>query len=82
MMLDKTTDIYFLVDDLLKKMKHREDSRRRFSDAEIFTLILVSCLYFSHNIEKARSYFLSIGFSPLCWRKGGGPPLVPGQITF
>ena len=58
-MLDKVTAIYVVVDDLLKKMEHREDSRRRFSDAEMFTVILVSCLYFGGNIEKARGYFLS-----------------------
>jgi hypothetical protein len=60
MMLDKVTAIYVLVDDLLKKMQHQEDSRRRFSDAEMLTLVLVSCLYFSGNIEKARGYFLSL----------------------
>ncbi len=59
MMLDKVTAIYVLVDDLLKKMEHKEDSRRKFSDAEMFTLIIVSCLYFSGNIEKTRGYFLS-----------------------
>lgn len=58
-MLDKVTSIYVLVDDLLKKMEHKEDSRRRFSDAEMFTLIIVSCLYFGGNIEKTRGYFLS-----------------------
>jgi hypothetical protein len=58
-MLDKVTAIYVLVDDLLKKMEHKEDSRRKFSDAEMFTLIIVSCLYFSGNIEKTRGYFLS-----------------------
>lgn len=58
-MLDKITAIYVLVDDLLKKMEYREDKRRKFSDAEMFTLVLVSCLYFSGNIEKTRSYFLS-----------------------
>jgi hypothetical protein len=47
------------MDDLLKKMEHKEDSRRSFSDAEMFTLIIVSCLYFSGNIEKTRGYFLS-----------------------
>ena len=59
MMLDKVTAIYVVIDDLLKKMEDREDSRRRFSDAEMFTVILVSCLYFGGNIEKARGYFLS-----------------------
>lgn len=59
MMLDKVTAIYVLVDDLLKKMEHMEDSRRKFSDAEMLTLVLVSCLYFSGNIEKTRGYFLS-----------------------
>lgn len=59
MMLDKVTAIYVVVDDLLKKIGHKEDSRRAFSDAELFCLILVSCLYFSGNIEKARGYFLS-----------------------
>lgn len=59
MMLDKITAIYVLVDDLLKKMEHKEDCRRRFSDAEMFTLLIVSCLYFSGNLEKARKYFLS-----------------------
>lgn len=59
MMLDKVTAIYVLVDDLLKKIEHQEDPRRKFSDAELLTLVLVSCLYFSGNMEKARGYFLS-----------------------
>lgn len=58
-MMDKVTAIYVIIDDLLKKMEHKEDCRRRFSDAEMFTVVLVSCLYFGGNIEKARCYFLS-----------------------
>jgi hypothetical protein len=58
-MLDKVTAIYIFLDDLLKKMEHKEDSRRKFSDAEMFTLLIVSCLYFGGNIEKTRGYFLS-----------------------
>lgn len=38
---DKIIAIFCFVDDLLKKIQHKEDSRRKVSDSEIITTALV-----------------------------------------
>ena len=41
---DKIIGIYCLVDDLLKGIGHKEDSRRKVSDSEIMTTAIVAAL--------------------------------------
>ena len=48
---NKIIGIFCLVDDLLKGIRHKEDSRRRISDSEVITTALVSALYFGGHIE-------------------------------
>jgi len=40
--IDHTTELYCIIDDLLKAKGHREDARRIMSDAEVLTTALVS----------------------------------------
>ncbi len=42
------------MDDLLKGIGHREDSRRKVSDSEIITTAIVSALYFGGHLDNAR----------------------------
>src|SRR5690349_25108117 len=44
---------YVVLEDTLKAMGHREDSRREVSDAEILTVAVVSARYFQNHHERA-----------------------------
>jgi len=57
---DKIISIYCIVDDILKGIKHKEDSRRRVSDSEIITTALVSALYFPNIFLSFGACFLSV----------------------
>ncbi len=48
-MYDRTTAISCFIDDLLKAMQHREDSRCEFSDAEVVTTTIVAMLFYGGN---------------------------------
>lgn len=63
-MYDRTLAIYCLVDDLLKAMQHREDSRCEVSDAEVITTALCAMLWFGGNFEHSRSFLHSSGMMP------------------
>lgn len=63
-MYDRTLAIYCLVDDLLKAMRHREDSRCEVSDAEVITTALCAMLWFGGNFEHSRSFLHSSGMMP------------------
>jgi hypothetical protein len=63
-MYDRTLTIYCFIDDLLKAMQHREDSRSEFSDAEVITTAIVAMLFFGGNFERARSFLHSSGMMP------------------
>jgi hypothetical protein len=63
-MYDRTLAIYCFVDDLLKAMQHREDSRAEFSDAQVVSTALVAMLFFGGNFERARSFLHSSGMMP------------------
>jgi hypothetical protein len=63
-MYDRTLAIYCFVDDLLKAMQHSEDSRARFSDAEVVSTAIVAMLFFGGNFERARSFLHSSGMMP------------------
>jgi hypothetical protein len=63
-MYDRTLAIYCFVDDLLKAMQHREDSRAEFSDAEVVSTAIVAMLFFGGNFERARSFLHSSGMMP------------------
>src|SRR6476661_4729393 len=61
---DKIISIYCIVDDILKGIEHKEDSRRRVSDSEIITTSLVSALYFGGHIDNSRNFMKMTGLVP------------------
>lgn len=61
----KIIAIYCLVDDVLKAVGHREDSRVRVFDSEIITTAFVSMLYFGGHLDHARCFMKSYGYVPL-----------------
>lgn len=63
-MYDRTLAIYCFIDDLLKAMRHHEDSRCEFTDAEVVTTAIVAMLFFGGNFERARSFLHSSGMMP------------------
>lgn len=62
---DKIIGIYCIVDDILKMIGHREDSRRRVSDSEIIATALVSALYFGGHMDNGRGFMKMTGLVPL-----------------
>jgi hypothetical protein len=63
-MYDRTLAIYCFVDDLLKAMRHREDSRCEFSDSEVVTTAIVAMLFYGGNFEHSRQFLRSSGMMP------------------
>jgi hypothetical protein len=63
-MYDRTLAIYCFIDDLLKAMQHREDTRCEVSDAEVVTIALCAMLWFGGNFERARAFLHSSGMMP------------------
>ncbi|GAX43883.1 transposase [Tolypothrix sp. NIES-4075] len=55
-MLNEIITIYAIIDDLLKALRHDEDSRRGMSDAEIMTTAVCAAMFFSGNHSRACSY--------------------------
>ena len=53
---DKIIGIYCIVDDILKGIRHYEDSRRKMSDSEVITTALVSALYFGGHLDNGRGF--------------------------
>ena len=49
---DKIIGIYCIVDDILKGIGHKEDSRRKVSGSEIIATAVVSALYFGGHVDK------------------------------
>jgi hypothetical protein len=62
--IDHTTALYCIVDDLLKAIGHREDARRAMSDTEVLTTALVAAHYFGDNAEHARRFLRETGLMP------------------
>ena len=61
---DKIIGIYCIVDDILKAIRHQEDSRRKVSDSEVITTAVVSALYFGGHIDNGRSFMKMTGMTP------------------
>ena len=56
--------LYCIVDDLLKAMRHHEDSRVRVSDSEVITTAFVAVLYFGGHLDNARHFMQMQGYVP------------------
>lgn len=60
-MIDKIIAVYSIIDDILKAINHYDDKRRIMTDAQVITTAIVSAMFFSGNMEKARSFMSSTG---------------------
>lgn len=53
---DKIISIYCIIDDILKGIGYKEDSRRKVSDSEVITTAVISALYFGGHIDNGRNF--------------------------
>jgi DDE family transposase len=63
-MVDNIVAVYSIMDDVLRAMGHREDSRCELTDAEVMTTALTAALYFGGNLETSRDFMLDTGLMP------------------
>ena len=63
-MIDHTTALYCIVDDLLKAVGHTDDRRRAMTDAEVLTTALLAAHCFGGNTEHARRFLREAGLMP------------------
>ena len=63
-MIDHTTALYCIVDDLLKAVGHRDDARRAMTDSEVLTTALVAAHCFGGNVEHSRRFLRETGLVP------------------
>ena len=63
-MEDTITTTYYLCDEFLKAIGHREDPQVRLSTAEVMTISLVACAFFCGNLEASRSFLDEYGYIP------------------
>ncbi len=61
-MEDTITTTYYLCDEFLKAVGHRDDPQVRLSTAEVMTIPLVACAFFSGNLEASRSFLDEYGY--------------------
>jgi len=61
---EKIIAVYCLCDDLLKGLRHGEDSQSQMSDAEVMTTTIVAAQFFRGNIEKARHFLKAPRYIP------------------
>ena len=61
-MEDTITTTYYLCDEFLKAIGHRDDPQVRLSSAEVMTIPLVACAFFSGNLEASRSFLDEYGY--------------------
>ena len=59
---DTITTTYYLCDEFLKAVGHRDDPQVRLSTAEVMTIPLVACAFFSGNLEASRSFLDEYGY--------------------
>jgi hypothetical protein len=62
--IDHTTALYCIVDDLLKAVGHKDDARCEMSDAEVITAAIVAAFNFGGNVERGRSFLRETGLMP------------------
>lgn len=63
-MINEIIALYCLVDDVLKAIGHRDDSRRFLSDAEVITTALVAARFFGGNQAQSQDYLQEQGLVP------------------
>jgi hypothetical protein len=62
--IDHTTALYCITDDLLKAIGHTDDARCEMSDAEVVTAALVAAFDFGGNMERSRRFLRETGLMP------------------
>jgi len=62
--IDHTTALYCIVDDLLKAVGHQDDVRCELSDSEVITVALVAAFNCGGNIERSRAFLQEAGLMP------------------
>ncbi|MDP9411732.1 MAG: IS982 family transposase [Actinomycetota bacterium] len=61
---DTIITTYYLCDEFLKAIGHHDDQQVRLSTAEVMTIPLVACAFFSGNLEASRSFLDEYGYIP------------------
>jgi hypothetical protein len=61
---DTITTTYYLCEEFLKAAGHHDDPQTRLSTAEVMTIALVACTFFSGNVEASRSFLDEYGYIP------------------
>jgi hypothetical protein len=61
---DTITTTYYLCDEFLKAIGHHDDPQVQLSTAEVMTIPLVACAFFSGNLEASRSFLDEYGYIP------------------
>lgn len=56
--------IFCLCDDILKGLDHHEDKQCKMSDAEVMTTSIIAAIFFSGNMEIARTFLKEQGYIP------------------
>ena len=56
--------IFCLCDDILKGLHHYEDKQCKMSDAEVMTTSITAAMFFSGNMETARTFLKEQGYIP------------------
>ncbi len=59
---DTITTTYYLCDEFLKAIGHRDDRQVRLSTAEVMSTALVACAFFGGNIEATRAFLEEYGY--------------------
>lgn len=67
---DTITTIYYLCDEFLKAIRHRDDSQVHLSTAEVMTVPLVAAAFFGANIDKTRRFLYEYGYMKKMISKG------------
>ncbi len=63
-MEDTITTTYYLCDEFLKAIGHRDDPQARLSTAEVMTIALVAATFLGGNVEASRSFLDEYGYIP------------------
>lgn len=61
-MEDTITTTYYLCDEFLEAIGHRDDPQARLRTAEVMSTVLVACSFFGGNIEASRSFLDEYGY--------------------
>jgi Transposase DDE domain len=67
---DTIITTYYLLEEFLKTLGHRDDQQVRLSTAEVMCTALVAAAFFGGNIEKARTFLEEYGYIDKAISKG------------